>query len=207
MRLLCISILFAVSIGHLSAQTVPQLPYNATTESVEYGEVVQVDGTSQAVLFDAAQAWAIKTYKNYKAVLQSEDKESGKIIIKPTSAIYDSPTTNLYQYILTIECKPNRVRYRATDINAGYSRYGAAEALLPVNFLYKMCLDHQKKIAELPKQIESSDNRKEKKQLSEDLKKAQTSLGYEVPVLSQIDRFITDNLSSLKKALLNAKDF
>jgi len=73
-----------------------------------------------------AQTWIAKTFGDYKAVLQFEDAENGKINIKGESDIPAYPLSRVNQsgsidYMLTIECKDSKYRYTLNILRLSFS--------------------------------------------------------------------------------------
>ena len=88
-------------------------------------EIVEIE-LSKEVLFSNAQEWIAKTFGDYKSVIQFEDKESGKLILKGKSGVdyvenHSSSgfsimmVEEMIKYTITIECKDNRYRYTISD--------------------------------------------------------------------------------------------
>lgn len=88
-----------------------------------YEEVVEVEN-SKDVLFKNAQTWVANTFGNYKSVVQFEDKEAGKIVLKgklPLNIKSDSYTEYSYaNFTMSIECKNDRYRYTTQLIGFDY---------------------------------------------------------------------------------------
>ncbi len=87
------------------------------TDEFGKSEVVEEQLTKDN-LFVNAKSWISSTYKDYKAVVQFEDKEAGKISLKAISEAYDVSNLNgtRFRYTITIECKEGRYRYTINDI-------------------------------------------------------------------------------------------
>lgn len=89
---------------------------------LEYIETVESKLT-QGQLYSNAQEWVARTFGDYKSVIQFEDKENGKLIIKGQSILKtkeEGPytvTTEKINYIITIECKANKFRYKIDGVD------------------------------------------------------------------------------------------
>lgn len=90
-------------------------PENNYEES-EFSEVIQCASTKD-ILFQNAKKWAVSTFYDYKDVLQFEDKEIGRLIVK---GIYKPGTIgNLinreneeFRFTITFDFKDNKYRYK-----------------------------------------------------------------------------------------------
>jgi hypothetical protein len=120
--LLLLLLLAAASTAHAQKasnedDTPPTLPTDPDTHLVAYTGVVDVPSTTQAQLYSRAYEWVVKTYNSPKDVIQMQDKESGKIIVKASSKAritkYDSGY-NLYTF--SIYVKEGKYKYDVTDL-------------------------------------------------------------------------------------------
>lgn len=110
-----IFILFTCNISY------PQdFPTNSNGE-IEFSEVVEVS-LPQNLLFANAKEWVAKTFGDYKSVIQFEDNNDCKLIIKGISDInYSVNIAGFSQvrqvnYTLTIECKTEKYRFKISNI-------------------------------------------------------------------------------------------
>lgn len=81
-----------------------------------YSKIVESDVPLNTKFVNAKQ-WIAKTYGDYKAVLQFEDEQSGKIIIKGISPM--EKVTNAYSnmhYTLTIDCRNDKFRVKFENL-------------------------------------------------------------------------------------------
>jgi hypothetical protein len=84
-------------------------------------EVVECT-TSKEQLFSNAQEWIAKTFGDYKSVIQFENKDDGKLIIKGFGDVthvrsyLSSTLSEKIKFTMTIEFKDNRYRYTISDI-------------------------------------------------------------------------------------------
>lgn len=83
----------------------------------EFSEVITTN-ISKDAMFANAQEWIAKTFGDYKSVIQFENKDEGKLIIKGISKVSypQSNTIEKINYTITIECKDNRYKYTISDI-------------------------------------------------------------------------------------------
>lgn len=104
----------------LSAQE-KSFPINSIGQ-LEYAEIVDSKLT-QGQLYSNAQEWIARTFGDYKSVIQFEDKENGKLIIKGLSVLKTKAefpnmvVTEKINYIITIECKDNKFRYKIDGVD------------------------------------------------------------------------------------------
>jgi hypothetical protein len=101
-----------------------EYPLNENGEA-EFVEVVEVD-LQQKTLYANAKEWVATTFGDYKSVIQFEDDENYKLILKGLSKvpyigkIFDKEEK--VGYIVTIECKDGKYRYRISDIVVNETR-------------------------------------------------------------------------------------
>lgn len=95
-----------------------QFPVNENGNE-EFKEVVNT-GIKKDMMFSNAQEWIAKTFGDYKKVIQFENKEDGKLIIKGFSPInHVRKLDNLSErmsYTITIDIKDDKYRYTISDI-------------------------------------------------------------------------------------------
>ena len=90
-------------------------PENDYDES-EFSEVIECNATKD-YLFQNAKKWAVSTFYDYKDVLQFEDKEIGRLIVK---GIYKPGTignvlnkeSEEFRFTITFDFKDNKYRYK-----------------------------------------------------------------------------------------------
>jgi len=119
MKLLLIALLFIVQFYnfHLSAQDY-EFPVNSKGE-IEFSEVVDINNFNKDLLFSNAKEWVATTFGDYKRVIQYEDKEEGKLILKGASDIpyIAGSISERLEFTITIECKDEKYRYKISDID------------------------------------------------------------------------------------------
>lgn len=113
----------------LSLFSQKELLFNIDEQGKEsYTEVVE-SKLSKDNLFSNAQEWVAKTFGDYKSVIQFENKDDGKLILKGFSSIdyvaktSISSTTEKLKYIITIECKDLKYRFIISDIEIERSHH------------------------------------------------------------------------------------
>jgi len=109
--------------GTIFAQNIP-FPVDENNE-IKISKVVDVDLTKES-LFSNCRDWIAKTFGDYKKVLQFEDKDAGKVIIKGVSNVkykiqtsflgIDLSNSEQIRYTITIECKDSKYRYTIDNI-------------------------------------------------------------------------------------------
>lgn len=97
------------------------IPLNKETGRFEYQEIVEMEGTSPEQLFSRARAWVSRTFNSAKSVIDLEDSQAGRIVVK---ALFETKARGMMLehfrvfYTLVIECKPGRYRATMTDFGA-----------------------------------------------------------------------------------------
>lgn len=94
---------------------------------IEFIEVVETP-LKKTNLFSNAKEWIAKTFGDYKSVVQFEDNDNYKLIVKGFSDIdYNSPTVEVNGYVgmstkeklsftIIIECKDDKYRYTINNV-------------------------------------------------------------------------------------------
>lgn len=96
-------------------------PENDYNES-EFSEVVECT-LSKDVLFQNAKKWAVSTFYDYKEVLQFEEPELGRLIVK---GIYKPETlgnvinkeSEIFRFTITFDFKDNKYRYKVNGFES-----------------------------------------------------------------------------------------
>ena len=104
-----------------------------STGNVVYQGVVHCN-LSKNKLYANAQEWIAKTFGNYKSVIQLEDKQNDKLILKGTTAVKHFVEANIggmtisnseqIGFTLTIECRNNKYRYTMDNIDVIFQTGG-----------------------------------------------------------------------------------
>lgn len=86
---------------------------------VIFTDTVSIQNTSQQELFSRAKAWLAVTFVSAKAVIELQDEQKGRLIVKgscplvwPTAV----PSNGQLRFTLQIDCRDNRFRYRFTNL-------------------------------------------------------------------------------------------
>jgi hypothetical protein len=117
------------SIINLSAQV--SLPIDSITQRITYTEIIKLDSTyTKDQLYSIIREWTSKSFKSSQDVIQMDDKENGKLIIKalfPT--YYKLLGMNAWQgdiyFTFSIYIKDGRYKYEVTNFNhVGGTRRG-----------------------------------------------------------------------------------
>ncbi len=118
----CVAFVLASSVtttGILAAKKEPaEPPRDPDTGQFAYQGVIQVEGVSAHDLYKRAKTWVATEYKSANAVIQLDDAEEGRLIVKGGFDIVYAAwagTTAFMSHTLTIETKDGRYRYLLTD--------------------------------------------------------------------------------------------
>lgn len=221
MKQISITLLLFIFIFATNAQDF-KMPVNENGE-IEYREIVQTNLSSNQ-LFANAKEWIAKTFGDYKKVLQYEDTQNFKVIIKgkiPTNEYINNyggliiqEWSEIIDFTLTIECKDKRYRYIIDGISLIKTERSSVMGSVPEtattteSLLEKKNtdLDYQNKIAESRFELDSIKNidisKLKKKALKEHQKRLRaiegTLAGRIKSKIENIDRFENN-----KKAILN----
>ena len=85
--------------------------------TLEYSEVVEVEGVTQKELFKRARMWFNRTYKDSKEILNIIDKESGELSGKAqtgftyNSLLWGNTVNGIISYRISIYVKEGRYKY------------------------------------------------------------------------------------------------
>lgn len=101
-----------------SAATPPQiLPRDATTGRITFQAVVAAEGVSADDLYSRAKLWAATTYRSAKTVVDLEDRDAGRLMVKGRMTIpYAGLSSMDIRYQVLVEVKDGRFRYTLTDL-------------------------------------------------------------------------------------------
>ena len=116
-----------------------------TPSSFDREEVVEVKNT-KAKLYANAQTWIAKTFGSYNAVVQFEDKNQGRILLKAKSNINFANTFKDVKYTIIIDVKDNKYKYSIEDVEIGIGSAKTATTYHTVGgrLLYREFLISQK---------------------------------------------------------------
>lgn len=94
-----------------------QHPVDDATGKITYSEVIDCELDKDRLYLDA-RTWITNTFGNYKQVVQLEDKDAGKLIVKGSSTLKEiiDEQQFIYSYTISLDCRDNKYRYILTDI-------------------------------------------------------------------------------------------
>ncbi|MDR6564682.1 MULTISPECIES: DUF4468 domain-containing protein [unclassified Arcicella] len=176
-----------------------------TPSSFDREEVVEVKNT-KAKLYANAQTWIAKTFGDYKSVIQFEDKEQGRLIIKGLSRL----DLDLYpdmKYVITVDVKEGKYRYAITDIKVGFGTNNIATSYDSADQIFerfKVVKNNLNKLTSLPT---GDMSKKELKKHEEEINSLRN--GYERNVIKslKVQQTLDDISNSLKTAMKSNDDF
>ena len=113
MRKIQLSFLLLILVNFCSFGQDGFLPLD-NQKKIVYTDVATLE-KSKDVLFQNAQKWVVKTFGNYENAVASEDRESGKLVLKSYSPI-SSPSFEYLRYTLTIDCQPNKYNVTINEV-------------------------------------------------------------------------------------------
>jgi len=92
-----------------------ELPKDEKSGFFSYHEVVKVDSISADELYSRAKSWIALTYKSANDVIQLDDQNAGRIIVKGNFEIIYYANQAWVNHTLTIDFKEGRYRYDLTS--------------------------------------------------------------------------------------------
>ena len=122
----------------VSAQTEPNPAKDEVLKNQfpNYQGIIQADGKSSDAIYSTLKLWVATTYNSANDVIQLDDKENGKFIVKALSSFgYKVMGANIGSkcfYTLTIDTKDNRFRYtiNITEVEVGTKNQSAYKILI-----------------------------------------------------------------------------
>jgi len=107
---------FFIFISNLNYSQDKIFPIAADGE-IEFSEVIEINNT-KSKLYANAKEWIAKTFGDYKEVIQFEDANDGKLIMKGMSDVSSESngSKESLSFTITIECKDKKYRYRINDV-------------------------------------------------------------------------------------------
>lgn len=107
--------LFLILPSFILSQELATEPYYKNGK-ITFQDVRQLPERSKDEMYLAAISWVNSYFENSKAVIQSKDKNAGRLILKGNFLVH---TNRLYhgraEFILTLEFKEGRYRYTFTN--------------------------------------------------------------------------------------------
>lgn len=125
-RVLLICSLFLISFPAFSQDVIIEQNQNG---EYQYQEVLKVENTSQEKIYDRINLWIAKNYVSANDVIQYENKETGKIIVKGNVSTTNYGWKVYLMHTLTIETKDDKFR-----ITLDQFKYQAAGSSPVVSF-------------------------------------------------------------------------
>lgn len=97
------------------------LPIDKKTGKVIYSEVVKVDSTiTKYQLYSKAREWIANVFISSKDVIQMDDREAGKIIVKGSFELTSKLDIDLMKFTISIYLKDGKYKYVITDFIRRY---------------------------------------------------------------------------------------
>ena len=197
---------------YLHAQDFPE----NTNGNIEFSEVIKTT-LEKSVLHANAKEWIAKTFGDYKSVLQFEDNENCKLIIKGlsniehVSGIPGMSTKENISYTMTIESKDGKYRYIIDNVLVNQTMNILGSSVHPKPF---SPIDHKQNINKYNKAIadlklidETTLKKKAQKEHQEKIAYLQRSLNDESICYQQEYEAITGIINTLKEAMQTNDDF
>lgn len=98
-----------------------KLPIDEETQKVTFIDVSEVSGVSQDEIYSKVKTWIASNFRSSKSVIDLDDREGGKIIIKgniDVGDVKDVMTTfdgGYYNFVMTILMKDGKYKVSATN--------------------------------------------------------------------------------------------
>ncbi len=108
-------ILTAVFTFLSSVSMCQELEIDSVSQRYQYTEVVQADSLTKDALFTKVKEWIALSYKSMDAVMQLEDKETGKIIVKGNMVTTMFMQNAWLGHTLIFDFKNGKFRYIFTN--------------------------------------------------------------------------------------------
>lgn len=193
-----------------------EFPINENGE-VEFSEVVETN-LSSSQMYSNAKEWVARSYADYKSVVQFDDQENFKLIIKGINDVYvyhdlsDIKMNDQLEYTITIECKEKKYRYRFNDIriirtvSSDYYNVGSVNS----RTLFEEKGEIDKMAARIKEKEEIDQSNlleREKKKLNKLIEGMKTGYPLRVMTYNNKYRVIQEILQSLKKVMPVNNDF
>ncbi|MEA5260639.1 DUF4468 domain-containing protein [Arcicella aquatica] len=178
-----------------------------TPSSFDREEVVEVKNT-KAKLYANAQTWIAKTFGDYKSVIQFEDKEQGRLIIKGLSDLGINSYPD-FKYTITIDVKENKYRYSINDIQMGFGNYEdkIASTYSPFEEDISGLKTVKLKLDNITALSTSNMSKKELKKHEEEVNSLKGTYGRVSFRISKVKEILDSISNSLKTAMKSNDDF
>lgn len=103
----------------ITAYSLRKEPFGGNTYTI-----TQTDSVNNPQKFLNAKQWAVKTFAEYKDVIQYEDAQNGRLVVKgvlPVNFYYGTDTrekyTPLLRFTLTVDIKPEKYRLKFENMS------------------------------------------------------------------------------------------
>lgn len=198
-------------------------------KDVEFKEVVNSDLSSDQ-LYSNAREWTTRTFQDYKNVIQLEDNNNKKLILKgrlPTNSynkehsIISQKIDEYINFILSIECKDNKYKYilnqtslslviQTATIFDTYEEFNENESLLKKEVEINNCttkiLEYDLQLINLQAKDESNMKKKELKEHRETIAQIEKWRAYAIIAKKDLINQNNNNIDILHRLILNLKD-
>ena len=105
------------------------MPVNEAGE-FEYTGKFDVDGVTADELYSRAKAWVAVAYRSAQAVIQLDDKDAHRLIVKGDTTTSFGMEMVTVRHVLTIETKDEKYRYSLGAFTVGFNS-GMEPAMTP----------------------------------------------------------------------------
>jgi hypothetical protein len=145
-------ILTAVFTFLSSVSICQQLEIDSVSQRYQYTEVVQADSSTKDALFTKVKEWIALSYRSMDAVMQLEDKETGKMIVKGNMVTTMFMQKAWLGHTLIFDFKNGKFRYAFTDFTYKSSNgQGYTYENYPKAFLKKLLRRTEEQLQETVK--------------------------------------------------------
>jgi hypothetical protein len=145
-----------------SAQLI-NIPFNNQTHYITYS-ITDKSSQGKDATFLISKDWATSAFKNYKEVIQVEDKDLGKIYLNGGIKTNGYPSDYL-KYRVAIDCDQSSYRFILTDIRQVASNLKENE----FEKLYVEYLENYQEIGRQKEKLTATTSKKEVKRIKEDI--------------------------------------
>lgn len=112
-----IASLLLFTIKGLSQAT--SFPIDTITGKIKFSKIVYLDSIPKAILYTKAREWFVRSFRSSKAVIELEDKESGKIIGKGNFTVVTYESINDNEFIKNKKSFPKELREKKNKGEVG----------------------------------------------------------------------------------------
>lgn len=140
-------IIFFAFLPLLSFGQSTYFPKDSITGDVMYSQIVEIAKTKDQ-LFTDSKAWVSDAFNSYKGVVEIEDREAGKIVVKgqtdiPRDGPLDSKTLT---FRVTIDSRDNKFRSVIDNVKTEWTVMNFPPIVIPVTEMDQKDLDHKETI-------------------------------------------------------------